>query len=160
MVLFLTRKGHGMFLIIFTNVGILRIMDNQRSTETIGVLGTDVRVPPVGTRLVDEELIGEALAGGDRALPDVSSAIHVRSPFVIETVPVDAGGFIAEVVSNVDDDLVAEVHFEGRTRPLSVDAYTIRKCVSSQGRKTPRTATKEKGASYQLQDEQSRQGRR
>lgn len=95
---------------------------DQGSPQSVRVLCSDVGVVPVRSRLGRLELVSEALAGRDRALRDMSRAVHEGVALLGHPMPVDASILIIQVVRDVDDDLVPNVDLQAWAGPLAVDA--------------------------------------
>jgi hypothetical protein len=70
---------------------------------------------------LDLELVRERPASRDRALGDPRRSVHPRGTVLEETVPVDAGADLGELVFDVDDDGVPFVCLDSRTRILSYE---------------------------------------
>ena len=66
-------------------------------------------------------VICERLSGRHGTLADTGPTIHIRSAILVNTVPVDAGGLVAQMVVNGDDHPVSKPDTKFRTRPVSVD---------------------------------------
>lgn len=118
----LTGESEENLFIVLSDEGILRVMDNHGTTKTIRILSANVGMVPVRAGLVDIELVCEAAARGNSALGYLGGPVHVGAAFVEETVPVDVGSLVPEVVVDVDHNLVANINVQGRARPLAVDA--------------------------------------
>jgi succinyl-CoA synthetase beta subunit len=75
--------------IIQACVRILRIINNDRATKTIAILGGIMRVVPVASSLVaDIKVVQEGMAWGDGALVHEGGTIGPSSSMLEEAVPV------------------------------------------------------------------------
>jgi hypothetical protein len=68
------------------------------------------------------ESIGKFGSGWNRALRDLTRPVHIGRPIHEDAVEMQRGGLIAELVVNVDDNLVALGRPHDGKRPLSIDA--------------------------------------
>ena len=65
------------------------IVDDERTTESINVLATNVSMIPVSTRLVDNEFVDEGSTGLDRALSNHRRSISIGRVLLMETMEMD-----------------------------------------------------------------------
>ena len=87
------KKSELILTFIQTLVRVIGVVYNQRSPQTITVLGTEVGVVPESTRMVPSpELISERVTWGNRALADRLRPIRVSRPLLQNTMPVLMGG--------------------------------------------------------------------
>jgi hypothetical protein len=122
---YVTRNVKNNFLFVVILAWLLNIVNDQGSTKTIRILTTSVRVVPVGTTLVDLEVILETLAWGNRALSDLASAVHVVGTVLEHAMPMDCSRLVTKIIVNIDDELVADINIDSWTRPLAVDTCRL-----------------------------------
>lgn len=68
------------------------------------------------------EVVGEFRAGLNRALSNLGGTVHVVGPVHEEAVEVESGALVAELILDIDDELVANSGSHNRQWPLAVDA--------------------------------------
>lgn len=102
-------KGEGVLLVVL--VGLVGVVDNQGSAETIDVLASVVTMDPVGTVLLNGDGVGEVGAWGDGALGDHGGTIHLGVAGLEETVGMQTGGLV-NLVDNIDDKSVTQGHVD------------------------------------------------
>lgn len=81
-------------MLLVVGVGLLGVVDDQGSTETIDVVALVVTVDPVGTVLLNWDGVGEVGTWGDRALSDHGRTIVLGVAGLEETVGVQTGGLV------------------------------------------------------------------
>jgi len=89
-------------VLLVVGVGLLGVVDDQGSTETIYVVALVVTVDPVGTVLLNWDGVGEVGTWGDGALSDHGRTIVLGVAGLEETVGVQTGGFV-QLVDDIDD---------------------------------------------------------
>ena len=103
-------------------VGSGRTVDDHGSSDTITVLGENVRVVPAGSVLVGLERVCTGLARGNSAFSDTWNTVLVVGTNLGDTVPMDGGGVVGHLVGDGDLDLVTPVALKKRSWNLSVDS--------------------------------------
>ena len=69
-------------------MGVVRVIDDHRTTETVAVLGRQMTVVPEGTCLIgDVEVVQEGVPRGDGTLCDEGRAVCPRRALLKETMP-------------------------------------------------------------------------
>lgn len=114
------RNGEDKLFIVFK--GGFGIVNHEGSSETVRILAFVVGVIPVGTRLVDGEVVGEAGTWGDRTLCDHDRTVHVVGPVHEQAMEVERGVFVTERVVEVDNEAITNLDIYPRRRPLVVDS--------------------------------------
>ena len=95
----------------------------QRSKKTIHSLRMAVRVPPVRTRIVRFDDVGELGKPGNRTLADKSCAIHPEIINHVKPMPVECKPFVGQFVSYPDTKNRALFHFDIRPGELAIYCY-------------------------------------
>jgi len=97
------------------------IVDDERATESINVLATNVSMIPVSTRLVDSEFVDEGSTRLDRALSNHRRPISIGRVLLMETMEMDCSRLISKVICDGDNDGIAHVDTDRWVGPLSID---------------------------------------
>lgn len=66
-------------------------------------------------------MVLHVLARRQRALGDSAGAIHDTSGILVEAMPVDTSGLVAQTIVHVYDQAITDVHVNLRARPLAID---------------------------------------
>jgi hypothetical protein len=100
--------------VFVVGVGLVRIFDDQRARQALLLLQAEVRVIPVGSGLLEGELVVQRIAGRDRRLGDVGHAVlQVRAH---EAMPVQAGGLV-QAILHEDPEAIPLAVADRRARP-------------------------------------------
>ena len=119
------RNGDELRLVVQLLEGSVRLGDDERASETVGVLCMNVGMIPVNSRLVNGEVVCKAAARRDGTLGDLTRAVHVRLILEEETMEVKSGRLILQVVLHINDDPLVDAGLHGWNGPAAVDANHI-----------------------------------
>lgn len=98
----------------------MRAVNDNRTNESIDVLGRVMRVIPRSTIEFRANSVGEGASWNDGALTDTGCAIVERSAALKESMPVNCST-LQKVVLHRDFNPIAPVSFDERAGELSVD---------------------------------------
>jgi hypothetical protein len=121
-------------------VRIFRVMYDQRSAKSVGILASLVAVVPICAWLVDlhasqlqmsfgrqkstyREVVRKRAPRHDRALRDRNRAIHMRRSVLVQTMKMQRRALVAQRVLDIDNDTVSFRSDNGFNRPLAIDAH-------------------------------------
>jgi hypothetical protein len=68
------------------------------------------------------EIVGELRSGRNRALRNLTGTVHLGGPVHEKAVEMEGGALVAELIIDIDDDLVANGGGHDGQWPLAVDA--------------------------------------
>lgn len=131
------RECQGIFLI--NTVWRVHIIDQERSSESVNVLSTNMSVIPVSTRLRNFEFVNECRTRFNRTLSHHSWSIGIRGISLLDSMEMYGSCFIAKVVRDGKDDGITHIDRNCWARPLSIDSHE-RSSISIRGRRYPPNA--------------------
>lgn len=106
-------------------VGGLGAVDDNRTNDTIGVLHAVVGVVPGETMLSGSPAVGERISRSNGALGERGGTISEHGSELTNTVPVDTGAVVLQLIGHLDDDLVTPVGLDGGSGILSVHNQNV-----------------------------------
>lgn len=100
-----TCKSKSVFSVV--HMGLLRVVNDERGTQTIHIMSLVMPVDPVRAILLDGNDICKVSSNRDRALCDHGGAIHLGVLCLKEAVRMQTGG-LAQLVEGIDDQRIVE----------------------------------------------------
>lgn len=114
----------------------VHVGDDEWSTEAIDVLSSNMCMVPVGSSLIDFELVHKRASWLDRALSDHCWTVGIVCPTLTDAVEMDSRTLIAEVVRHSELDSITKIDIKRWAGPRPIDS-NVRSSESIWGRRHP-----------------------
>jgi hypothetical protein len=118
-------EEHDLVEVIVVEIILGRVVDDQRTHESVGVLAAEVRVVPVGAAGIRDEARREHRARRLRCLRDAVDAVHSIRAALELPMPVHRHRIDGHVVLHGDVDALAFLHSQERTGHFAVDEHAL-----------------------------------
>jgi hypothetical protein len=115
------RECKNDLIVVVTIERRIGIIDDQRATKAVWVLGSRVRVIPVSTRLINREVVSEGAARCNLTLRDSGRAIHFIGAVHEDAMEMQTGRHVSQRILDVDNDTITLRSSNSRERPLPVN---------------------------------------
>jgi hypothetical protein len=113
-------QGQGIFLV--NAIRRIYICDDERASESINILSTNVSMIPVSTRLVYYEFIDKYSARLNRTLGYHRWSVCIGRVDLMKTMEMQGSALVHKIISQSDNDCIAQIGRDRRAWPLPIDA--------------------------------------
>ena len=120
--LIMVEVAQGQSIFVVNAIRRIHICDDERASESINVLSTNVSMIPVGTRLVYYEFVYKYSTRLNRTLGYHRWSVCIGRVDLVNTMEMQGSALVHKIVSQSDNDCISQINRDRRAWPLPIDA--------------------------------------
>jgi hypothetical protein len=120
--LIMVEVAQGQSIFVVNAIRRIHICDDERASESINVLSTNVSMIPVSTRLVYYEFVDKHSTRLNRTLGYHRWSVCIGRVDLVKTMEMQGSALVRKIVSQSDNDCVAQIDRDRRAWPLPINA--------------------------------------